>query len=69
MLDHATAGMFILLPYSNLLPLAAETYKLMTLLYPNDEHIYVLCDAAKLLYQKALELNPSGEKVKQILKQ
>jgi hypothetical protein len=70
--------MFILLPYSNIQPLAAETYKLMRLLYPNDEHIYVLYagllwngktknrDVAKLLYQKALELKPNGEKVKQI---
>jgi CubicO group peptidase (beta-lactamase class C family) len=59
--------------------LALETYKLMTMLYPDDEHIYVLYadlllkgriknpDAATMLYQKALELNPADEKVKKIL--
>ena len=59
--------------------LALETYKLITLLYPADEHIYVLYadlllngrlknrDAAIMVYQKALELNPSDEKVKKAL--
>lgn len=60
-------------------PLALETYKIMTLLYPNDEHIYkeyadLLVngrvknrEAAMLLYQKALALEPGDKDVKAIL--
>jgi len=61
--------------------LALETYKLMTTLYPGDEHVYVLYadlllngrvkdrDAAMTFYRKALELNPADEKVRKKLEQ
>ncbi len=56
--------------------LALETYKLMTLLYPNDAHAYILYadlllngrfknkDAAILLYERALQLDPVDEKLR-----
>ena len=56
--------------------LALETYKIMTLLYPEDPHVYTLYadlllngrfkdkDAAILLYKRALQLDPVDEKLR-----
>ena len=56
--------------------LALETYKIMTLLYPEDAHVYTLYadlllngrfkdkDAAILLYKRALQLDPVDEKLR-----